>query len=84
MSPFPIFWIFSVDLAVSQGAEVSIPEEWIERRVKWEQNPTFPPADAHEETLAKWRIMVPAERRKMLMMHEIEHFTAVTTVSHVA
>lgn len=66
---------------MSKGGDVQLSEELIKRRLDWELNPVFPPEDSAEEIKAKWRVMEPAEKRKMLMLHELDAFTAVSTVS---
>lgn len=56
-------------------------EEMVARRVKYEMDNIFPPPDSPPETIRNWKLMFPSEKRKMLILHELDRCTAITVVS---
>lgn len=65
-------------------AEMEVPETMIQERIQFELNPTFsPPESASPEFLTKWQRMVPAEKRKLFILRQLDKYESITLVSAV-
>lgn len=49
-------------------------------RVNFEMDPVYPPEGSSEATRLQWKQMMPIEKRKSLILQQLEKCIAVTTV----
>lgn len=56
-------------------------QKLVDRRVKFEMNPVYPPEDCSDATRFAWMQLTPKDRRKNFILHELEQCRTIPVVS---